>query len=165
MTDSVGAKAQKTEAKLLEFRWTTSRGRETYGYNICSLWVDGSKVSSCNGGGYDMKGASLADFMAKEYQERLLLCIGKQSRCHQYHSTEHGFDQTHAPKGTNGRGESTFYGSTGYLNPELNLYKVSLDGACGFSSMERIAKAIGLTLQWKGQNRQTENYILTDRGI
>lgn len=58
--------------KTLEFRWTVSRGRDTYGYNICSLYADGAKVSSCNGGGYDMKGTSLGNWIARAYADRLL---------------------------------------------------------------------------------------------
>jgi hypothetical protein len=56
----------------LEFRWTVSRGRDSYGYNICSLYVDGRKVSSCNGGGYDMQGTALGNWIAKAYADRLL---------------------------------------------------------------------------------------------
>jgi len=56
---------------LLEFKWTVSRGRDTDGYNICSLYVDGRKVASCNGGGYDMKGTALGNWIAKAYADRL----------------------------------------------------------------------------------------------
>lgn len=55
----------------LEFKWGTSRGRETYGYTICSLYVDGRKVASCNGGGYDMKGTALGNYIARAFSERL----------------------------------------------------------------------------------------------
>lgn len=47
------------KTKVLQFKWTISRGRDTYGYNICSLYVDGKKVSGCSGGGYDMMGTCL----------------------------------------------------------------------------------------------------------
>lgn len=60
-----------TTETLIEFRWTMSRGRDTYGYNICSLWVDGRRVSACNGGGYDMKGTALGNFIASRYADRL----------------------------------------------------------------------------------------------
>lgn len=56
----------------LEFKWTVSRGRDTYGYNICSLYVDGRKVSSCNGGGYDMEGTALGSWIAKRFKDELL---------------------------------------------------------------------------------------------
>lgn len=62
---------------VLEFKWTISRGRDTYGYNICSLWVDDKKVESCNGGGYDMPGECLSSWIKSEFKDQLL---GK-SRC------------------------------------------------------------------------------------
>lgn len=55
----------------LEFKWGVSRGRDSYGYNICSLYVDGIKVSSCNGGGYDMKGTALGNWVASVFAKRL----------------------------------------------------------------------------------------------
>lgn len=55
----------------LEFKWGVSRGRDSYGYNICSLYVNGDKVSSCNGGGYDMKGTALGNWVAKAFAKRL----------------------------------------------------------------------------------------------
>jgi len=64
--------------KTLEFKWTVSRARDTEGYNICSLYVDGQKVSSCNGGGYDMKGTALGNWIARAYADRLLKLTPKQ---------------------------------------------------------------------------------------
>ena len=58
----------KDEYTLI-FKWTVSRGRDTYGYNICSLFVDGEKEASCNGGGYDMKGTVLGVWMEFEFQK------------------------------------------------------------------------------------------------
>lgn len=57
--------------KTLEFKWTTSRARDTYGYNVCTLYVNGRKVARTCGGGYDMKGTVLGDFIAKHYADRL----------------------------------------------------------------------------------------------
>jgi len=56
----------------LEYKWTVSRGRDTYGYNICTLYADGRKVSRCDGGGYDMEGTCLGSFLAKRYADRLV---------------------------------------------------------------------------------------------
>lgn len=61
-----------TRHYMLEFLWTVSRGRDTYGYNICSLYVDGFKKASCNGGGYDMRGTSLGNWIASEFKDSLL---------------------------------------------------------------------------------------------
>lgn len=58
--------------KTLKFLWTVSKARDTYGYNICSLYVNGAKVESCNGGGYDMKGAVLGNWIARTYADRLV---------------------------------------------------------------------------------------------
>ena len=60
------------ERTVLEFKWTISRGRETYGYNICSLYADGEKVSSCNGGGYDMRGTALGNYIARRFASELV---------------------------------------------------------------------------------------------
>ena len=60
----------------LKIRWGTSRGRDTYGYTTCSLfetqggWAN-KKIASCNGGGYDMKGTVLGDWIAKRFPSRL----------------------------------------------------------------------------------------------
>jgi hypothetical protein len=58
-------------SKTLEFKWTVSRGRDTYGYNICSLYVNGRNAAACNGGGYDMKGTALGNYIAAAYADRL----------------------------------------------------------------------------------------------
>ena len=58
--------------KALKFKYTTSKGRDSYGYNICSLWVDGEKQASTCGGGYDMKGTALGNWMARKFEKELL---------------------------------------------------------------------------------------------
>ena len=58
--------------KTLKFKYTTSKGRDSYGYNICSLWVDGEKVSSTCGGGYDMKGKAFGYWIARKFEKELL---------------------------------------------------------------------------------------------
>jgi len=124
--------------KSLEFRWTVSKGRNTYGYNICSLWVDGVKVSSCNGGGYDMQGTAYAEWLQAEFQDRLT----KPDIADQADWTIES-EKTNIRKYT---GDRIFYGMG------LNIYKTSrrivLDGGCGMDSMKRIAEAIGITLQY-----------------
>lgn len=56
---------------ILEFKWTVSKARDTYGYNICTLYVNGRKSARCNGGGYDMQGTCLGNWLASHYAERL----------------------------------------------------------------------------------------------
>lgn len=55
----------------LEFKWTTSKARDSYGYTICSLWISGRKVAWCDGGGYDMIGAALAEWIQAAFHEEL----------------------------------------------------------------------------------------------
>lgn len=109
----------------LQFKWSVSRGRDTYGYNICSLYVDGKKVSCCNGGGYDMKGTAFGDWLQKEFQTELKK-----------------------------------------LNPNdfsgIRVYdeKLYLDGACGYSSMERIVNALGYSLKSNHGTSKIDNVIM-----
>lgn len=130
----------------LVFKWTVSRGRETYGYNICSLWVGGYKVASCNGGGYDMKGTCLADYILNNYKDRII-----KLKAH-YGSMDKG----------NG-----FYGLSYYKNGKSRRaysegVSVGLDGACGFSSIEEIMKRIKLKLEYLHGSKNESIYHLTD---
>lgn len=57
----------------LVLSWSTSRGRDTYGYNICRLDDNNTdKRYKCNGGGYDMVGTVVADWLKDAYQAKLL---------------------------------------------------------------------------------------------
>ena len=108
----------------LKFKWTVSKAVNTYGYNICSLFVNGQKVSSCNGGGNDMQGTCLGDWMEREVKNEPLQLKEK------------------------------FYGLTFYnpnrqssdLPTDLPTEKHTtpvIDGACGVNSVEKILKAVG----------------------
>lgn len=136
----------------LSISWTTSRGRDTYGYNICRLddRQSGRRFRTC-GGGYDMIGTVFGEWLQETYQERLQgLFSGR--------------------KADNGLKECG-YAVAGYYKLK-DFYgmvwtpskKVSLDGACGFESMRRIAEAIGLELQWEGNRRgHTIGYFVEDK--
>lgn len=70
-------KAKKTLALTgrlsVRFKWGVSRGYNTYGYRICTLvGNDNVKLSSCNGGGYDMRGTVLADFINVALKDELI---------------------------------------------------------------------------------------------
>ena len=114
------------EQHFLSFKWSVSRGRDTYGYNICSLWVDGTKVEGCNGGGYDMMGTCLGNWMEKKFQQELKTLDINQ-----------------------------FYGLREHDGVRY------LDGACGFSSMERVANALGYKLiRNRNNGNKVQHYIL-----
>lgn len=243
----------------LRFNWTISRARDTAGYNVCTLRADGRKVAGYNGGGYDMKGACLGDWIAEAYSDRLLALkpedmpenshweraekprrICGNAECSKYGKTAHPSgkvayfpddetdtncpecgewtrtDATDGKRIDDGRG---FYGltfhdpnfdpgkaiigkdchdrtlggnSTGATVEEREAAGVSLglerlqafysasskvptkrhtvpkiDGACGWSSVERIAKAIGLTFERVGGSRRSDpdEYIVHDERV
>jgi len=136
--------------KTLEFKCTTSRGRDTYGYNIVSLYVDGSKETSCNGGGYDMQGTALGDYIAREYQTRLL-AIKEQAHRAYYYDADKNFITEHNDGG--------LYG----MQYDKDKKRVSLDGACGFRSIEIIAEKIGLHLTYlRTKGNASTLYTLMD---
>lgn len=110
----------------IEFRWSISRGRDTYGYNICSLWLNGAeKVASTCGGGYDMKGTVLGAFIREYFPEQLKkMDAGK----------HYGLTFWN-PNGKGVRGR--------YLKHYKEGCEFYLDGACGFREMEHFLREIG----------------------
>jgi hypothetical protein len=123
----------------LQLKWGTSRGRDTYGYTICSLYVNGHKVASCNGGGYDMRGTVLGDWMEQEFQSELLALANQVKRV--VYTDERG----KWLGGQEFREGGGHYGMTAALCRETGKYvRVALDGACGWESMRKILNAIGL---------------------
>lgn len=166
--------------RTLEFKWTVSRARDSYGYNICSLYVDGQKVSACNGGGYDMKGTSLGSWIETAYRDRLLALkpsqmekLGhydheKKARVKDgrgfygltFHNPKFDPGKATASSGNKTVAEAEAAGETIGLERYQAIYSASskvptkthvvpsIDGGCGFSSVERIMKAIGLTMEY-----------------
>ena len=127
---------------LLSVSWSVSRGRDTYGYNICRLDdTTTGKRYRCMGGGYDMVGTVFAEWLEGVHQERLQKI----------------------------RNQAFYY--NGFERNEKGLYgmrrrddgTVSLDGGCGIDSMRRIAKACGLTVEWRGDRKgNTVAFIVTE---
>ena len=112
---------------FLSLSWSVSRGRETYGYNICRL-EDTNKGERFRtiGGGYDMVGTVMAEWLVKNYQTEL------QALCNS------GID-------------SNPYASTGWLcfDGFYGMFQnadgsVTVDGACGLDSVRKIANATGI---------------------
>jgi hypothetical protein len=69
--ESVKYSLETGNSMFVQFRWGVSRGRDTYGYNICSCIIDGEKVGTSIGGGYDMQGASFGEFLRNTFYEEL----------------------------------------------------------------------------------------------
>lgn len=124
--------------KSLTVKWSISKAQDTYGYNICSVINDDTgERFKCLGGGYDMLGTSLANFIQQEYQAELIANADKawdnvQQRVYISNSNREGF-----------------YGMTAHYQNDIVIH-VTLDGGCGINSIERIIKdVLGLTLERK----------------
>ena len=129
----------KLHINHLAISWTTSRGRDTYGWNICRL--DDRKTGlrfRCNGGGYDMIGTVFGEWLAFEYQDALRQYVEANKAA----LVDCGYSVAGYKK------LPDLYGMT--VNPDG---RVSLDGGCGINSMERIARALGLEVQWEGNKK------------
>lgn len=171
--------------RTLEFRWTISRGQDTYGYNICSLWVDGQKVTSCNGGGYDMQGKCFGDWIASAFEKELnQLSIPMNQRNGQdiqeyYGLTFHdpNFDPGKAKIDGQTIDQREKKNKSFGLERYQSFYKASskvptkrhtiplIDGACGFSSVQKIAEALGLTIQYVPTKGDNSIYTVTDTNM
>lgn len=143
----------------LIYKWTISRGRDTYGYNICTLysasgWGDEIKVSSCNGGGYDMRGSCLADWIKQNFPEELKKIKSGES------STGRACDGYYGLSFRVYRG-----GKIVFLKRWRPGASVRLDGACGVSSMQAILRKIGFTMEYAGRypgDKDNEQYIIKE---
>ena len=99
-----------------QIKWSVSRGMNTYGYNIASMWdmeTDKKAHSTC-GGGYDMLGSLLGAWITANFQEELKAWDDKKIEDHY-----------------------------GVFRGKQRMY---CDGACGLSSMERILNTLGYEL-------------------
>jgi hypothetical protein len=111
--------------------WSVSRGRDTYGYNICRLDHGRTRYRTC-GGGYDMTGTVVGQWLQAEYQDKLREIAGKAAAAY---SKDGGYK-------SDNQNASKLYGMA--LNKDDG--SVHLDGACGLSEMVKIAAAIGITV-------------------
>lgn len=136
--------------KQLHFKWTISRGRDTYGYNICTLLVDGEKVAKTTGGGYDMQGTALGEWIQNNFKSKLEERFKKE--------IESVNDQDYADR--NGylyKEITSFYGAR-LSGKKGEPVKVVLDGGCGLDCMKRIAESIGVTFKWNPESNKYKNH-------
>ena len=163
------------ESFALLFKWTTSRGRDSYGYNICSLWVRQIKEASTCGGGYDMKGTALGYFLQKRYQDRLLKLhrrAGSRVSVAPEGSPAAKAGKAYKQLTTKARNKfrpiwdnhGELYGMRAYYKRgESKPYKIDLDGGCGFESIRRIGRAVGLSFSYQYENANETVYLMTDK--
>jgi len=69
--------------------WGTSRGRDSYGYTTAVLRDgNGKKVASTCGGGYDMRGTVVGDWLARTFPNELLKLKEKDMPAHSHFQNE-----------------------------------------------------------------------------
>jgi hypothetical protein len=120
--------------EYLTIKWTVSRARDTYGYNVCTLTDTRGRKVRCDGGGYDMTGTALGDYLGAWHQGELLAIKDKAV------ST---YDRI---TGETVRNDSGLYGLTHVTIDGLTSY-MGINGACGIESVFKIAKAAGIEIQ------------------
>ena len=135
----------------LQISWGVSRGRATYGYNICRLNDSVTRARyRCKGGGYDMIGTVFGEWLQNTYQEKLLALV-KELMKDPDNFSDCGYSVSGYIK------FKGLYGMTYNTNTDI----VSLDGACGIESMRYIAEAIGAEVQWVGSRKgSTQAYMV-----
>jgi hypothetical protein len=164
----------------LEFKWGVSRARDTEGYTICSLYVNGYKKASCNGGGYDMRGTVLGDWIASRFADELVKVSPPMSRRNGQEVQEFYGLTFHDPNYNPGAAvidgvtvaEREFQGKSLGLERYQAFYSASsnvptekhtvprIDGACGMSSVEKIVQAIGFRLLFVSQSNKLDVYTM-----
>jgi hypothetical protein len=111
----------------LQLNMSTSRGRETYGWSLITLTVAGTGWRyRARGGGCDLPGTVLGEYLEVTYQTRLRALA------------KHASSSSTSDKPSQLTG--ALYGM--YLNHATGA--VTLDGACGIESIRHIAQQIGI---------------------
>jgi hypothetical protein len=124
---------------ILQFKVTTSKGRYTYGYTIVSLYVNGVKSFSTCGGGYDMSGTVLAQYVQANFKDRLKKLTSNHGSLDDG-TGYYGLTFTRINKDTQRHEYVKNY-------EEGTRTNIHLDGACGWNSITRIMEAIGLQVE------------------
>ena len=126
------------------FKWTISRARDTYGYNICTLRDKrGNKLNSNCGGGYDMQGTALGDFINDHFSDEI-----KKLSSDDFYGLSHYNPNAKTSKRR-------------FLKRATSNTRTYVDGGCGFDSMRRILEKIGFQLNWVKKAKNESIYNLS----
>ena len=134
----------------LKIKWTTSKAQDTYGYNVCTLLVDGQKVSRCNGGGYDMQGTCLGSWIEKAFKKDLLK-FKQDFYGLTYHDPNWKPNKEIVKREEEGKSlglerYQDFYKQSSKLPTEKHTIP-QIDGACGFGSVSMILNHLGFNIK------------------
>lgn len=118
-----------TTTHTLKITHGTSRARDTYGYPTVTLTDQHGRKFKCMGGGYDLFGTVLAEWLTAAYPERTA-------------------ELADAAYYTSVPGEGTRVNEDGLYGVHHSGGRVWLDGAVGQLTIERLAKDhYGLTVK------------------
>lgn len=138
---------------FLACKISTSRGQETYGYNIVRLTDNNYRGKSFKtmGGGYDMWGTVLAHWLSDQIKNNeLLLKVFTDEMLKRFKlgksEVPYGFT-LHKTKKMYRPDETTLVWSV--VKQQLMAGNWYLDGACGDECITRIAKMLGITCKKK----------------
>lgn len=137
---------------ILEIRCGISRARDTYGYNIVTLYADDRRVASCMGGGYDMRGTVFGDWFKEAYQSELKQIWTRASSISlmpDYRRLDGDIKTLWGDTVL----QRDLYGMRSYVNDSTReIEKVGIDGASGESSVRNIIEACGFHMEWCYKN-------------
>lgn len=139
----------KLQINSVSISWGISRGRDTYGYNICrAVSRQSGKTYRTIGGGYDMVGTVISDWFAAEHQKELqALYVREYMKFKAYSQTGH---HCHCE----------LYGLFARLDGSLYM-----DGGTGIDCMLRIIEACGYEVQRqynpRTKSKATTGYLIS----
>ena len=117
---------------FLTVKHSISKAADTYGYNrVTLICQDTGERYACVGGGYDMLGTCLGDYLQANHQMQLAELVLQAYNIYNGRTLS-----------DNGHTGNKLYGLT---YDSINNAML-LDGACGFESMVKIAREAGLTV-------------------
>lgn len=127
-------------------KWTVSRAKDTYGYNVVTLLdADTGFKFKASGGGYDMTGTVFAEWVQSKFQKELLTI---KNRAYSVHNVDKQ-ERNHSKR------KDYLYGMT-LRKQKGQLDCIRLDGGCGLDSMIAICTAAGLEVE-KSYDRSKRN--------
>jgi hypothetical protein len=130
------------------FKYGVSRGQDTYGYNIVSLYVDNKKVASTCGGGYDMNGCVLGQWINQTFGNELRELCAKEIAEAQRELDQYKFSgiPDEGLKYYNDRGNGIY----GLIVTGHKIFGgiARIDGMCGFSVCKQVLKVLGYELEY-----------------
>jgi hypothetical protein len=102
------------------------------------------KFYRASGGGYDMRGTVLGEWLNDVFKEELKTIAPKAMA---KFSKKTGLVHAERPQGGYYDRDKIFYGTYAYYDDLGNLEKVVMDGSCGESEVLALAKQIGLDVE------------------